>query len=206
MILVALDAIADAPRAVNARVAHHLHVTPAPALLDLHDPGSEYPERDREDAARLFALEADAPGPGGAPATAAPHAHAPDTLVRLARRNLIAGVTTTRAPACRATANAWLAGVGLGTLPLEGITDAHGRADVRALMLLVRHRRVGLLIEHDPRIAHEIANAGTPVILFDLPYNTALTHPLVLRAYGWRGIHDALMALPLDARRDRRGF
>jgi hypothetical protein len=206
VILVALDAIADAPRAINARVAHHLGITPPPTLRDLHDPVSEYPDTVQEDARRMHALEANAPGPGSAAATASPHAHASDSLARLARRNLIAAVTTTRAPACHAAAGAWLASIGLGTLPIEGITDPHGHADVRNLMLLARHRRVGLLIEHDPRIAHAVANAGMPVILFDLPYNEALTHPLVLRAYGWAGINDALTALPLDVRKDRRGF
>lgn len=206
MILVALDAIADAPRAVNARVAHHLRITPPPALHDLADPVGGYPEDEREDARRMHDLETHAPGPGSAAATASQHPNAADSLARFARRNLIAGITTDRAPACRPAATAWLAGVGLSTLPIEPITDAHGHADVRALMLLARHRRVGLLIEHDPRIAHAVANAGLPVILFDLPYNHALEHPLVLRAYGWRGIHDTLMALPLDARKDRRGF
>lgn len=202
MILVALDAIADAPRALVARVAAHLHLPP-PALTDLADPLASLPPEAASDGVRLLDLEANATGPASVHATTPPHAHAVDALASLARRNLVTSVITMRDTSAGAR---WLAAHGLGTLGVARFASGSFAATHAAIIQYARERRARLLIEHDPRVAHAVAEAGYPVILLDLPYNRALAHPLVLRAYDWRGIHGLLLALPIDRRKDRRGF
>lgn len=210
MILVALDAIADIPRTIVARVATHLGLTPAPALVDITDPLAGFPPDllvdtvDSEGARSLLHLESVVTGPASASMTAPPHAHAIDALARLARHALIDGVTTTRDAG---VASRWLDAHGLGTLAVTHFATAGSCAGCHsAIAEHMRARRLRVLIEHDPNVAHVTAEAGFPVILLDLPYNRALAHPRVLRAHDWRGITDLLLALPVDRRKDRRGF
>lgn len=52
--------------------------------------------------------------------------------------------------------------------------------------------RVSHLIDDKWETAIEIANAGTPVILFDHPWNHKGSHNLIERAYGWNRVLNAL--------------
>lgn len=205
MILVALDAIADTYRMLRARVANHLGLTDAPPISDLAVPHGDFPPAYREDAERLIALEMASSGTGSVAAQADPHPHAPDVLAALVRRQLVTAIHTDRTGSAFTASQQWLGRQGLGTLTLEPIL-ALADDGMKALRLLIRQRRVRVLIEHNPVIAHAIAEGGLSVILLDQPHNRLIEHPRVLRAYGWLGIGALIDAFPLDVRKDRRGF
>ena len=63
--------------------------------------------------------------------------------------------------------------------------------------------QLDLLIDDSPEIAVKMADAGTPVLLFDQPWNRDLPrHPLITRVFGWRDtlalIQDQFLAPAVD--------
>lgn len=205
MIAVALDGVVvDTYAALRARLATvipHLR-DGAPAIRDLTDFGANLPREVAESVREIARLELASTGPGSVYATAAIVPGALAALRYMQMRNLLRAFVTHRPASTEPATHSWLREHALNRIPVVHVPREQGKHGA------LRSLRADVMIEDNPNEAHRLAEHGTSVILLDQPYNTALTHPLVLRAHGWGGVLALLKALPLDARagRDKRGF